>query len=343
MIEESNSPWCAPVIVVKNRKGKLRLCVDYRQLNQRTVTDPFPIFRIDELLESIKGAKFLSSVDLAAAYNQLEVAESSRPMTAFAADSKQYQFANGSPFGLKNLPAAWSRVMQNILGRLPFVRFYFDDILIVSKTFEEHTEHLRCLFTTLREAGLHIRASKCEFYMQKVIFVGMLVGDDKIEIDPTVKENLAKMEMPTTIRGLRSFLGMFQHISSNIPGFAEIAQPLRQLANTARAFTKPQENSPVMQAFQTLKQALSSAEVLSIPDPGKRFYAFGDASEAAECVAVYQGDLAMEVKADGIANRPEEYQPQAGGLLLQSVYVEEREELAHLEKGEPLDQTLHCR
>jgi len=184
-IRPSVSPWGAPVLFVKKKDGTLRLYIDYRQLNKVTVKNKYPLPRIDDLFDQLKGAGVFSKIDLRSGYHQLRVKDADVSKTAFRTRYRHYEFLV-MQFGLINAPASFMDLMNRIfhpyLDR--FVVVFIDDILVYSKTREEHDEHLRIILQTLREKKLHAKLSKCDFWMSEISFLGHIVSAEGIRVDP---------------------------------------------------------------------------------------------------------------------------------------------------------------
>ncbi|WOH01704.1 hypothetical protein DCAR_0521089 [Daucus carota subsp. sativus] len=208
-IRPSVSPWGAPVLFVKKKDGSMRLCIDYRELNRITVKNRYPLPRIDDLFDQLQGAKYFSKIDLRSGYHQLRVKASDIPKTAFRTRYGHYEFLVMS-FGLTNAPAVFmdlmNRVFKDFLDK--FVIVFIDDILVYSKTKEEHEEHLRVVLETLREHKLYAKYKKCEFWLDQVAFLGHIVSADGIKVDPGKVEAITNWPRPSTVTEVRSFLGL---------------------------------------------------------------------------------------------------------------------------------------
>ncbi|KAL5548506.1 hypothetical protein UlMin_003737 [Ulmus minor] len=208
-IRPSHSPWGAPVLFVKKKDGMLRMCIDYRELNKVTVKNKYPLPRIDDLFDQLKGAAVFSKIDLRSGYHQLKIKEDDIPKTAFRTRYGHYEFLVMS-FGLTNAPAAFmnlmNRVFKEYLDKLVIV--FIDDILIYSKNQEEHMEHLRIVLRTLKEHQLYAKFSKCEFWLDSVQFLGHVISKDGISVDPSKIEAVSKWSAPTYVSEIRSFLGL---------------------------------------------------------------------------------------------------------------------------------------
>ncbi|KAL5539314.1 hypothetical protein UlMin_045666 [Ulmus minor] len=236
-IRPSYSPWGAPVLFVKKKDGTMRMCIDYRELNKVTIKNKYPLPRIDDLFDQLQGAAVFSKIDLRSGYHQLSVREKDIPKTAFRTRYGHYEFLV-MPFGLTNAPAAFmdlmNRVFRNYLDK--FVVVFIDDILIYSKSKEEHEEHLRNTLDTLKKNKLYAKFKKCEFWLEKVGFLGHIVSRDGISVDPSKTEAVSGWSRPKTISEVRSFLGMAGYYRRFVEGFSRIATPLTALTRKKSSF-----------------------------------------------------------------------------------------------------------
>ena len=183
IIQESSSPWASPVVLV-HKDNTLRFCVDYQRLNAVTRKDVFPIPRIDDLLDQLKGKKAFSTLDVKCGYWQIKVMEESREKTAFVTFDGLYEF-RVMPFGLTNVPATFQRLIQSVLtGMSEFCSVYIDDVLVFSESVEEHTKHLQLIFDRLKKVGLKLHPLKCRFKLPEVLYLGHLVSADGICPNP---------------------------------------------------------------------------------------------------------------------------------------------------------------
>ncbi|KAG8498960.1 hypothetical protein CXB51_005304 [Gossypium anomalum] len=184
-IRPSVSPWGAPVLFVKKKDGTMRMCIDYRQLNKLTIKNKYPLPRINDLFDQLRGASVFSKIDLRSGYHQLRDKEADIHKTTFRVRYSHYEFLV-MPFGLTNAPAAFIDLMncvfQPFLDR--FVVVFIDDILIYSKTEEKHDEHLRIVLQVLKEKELYAKFSKCDFSLREVTFLGHVVSAEGIKVDP---------------------------------------------------------------------------------------------------------------------------------------------------------------
>jgi hypothetical protein len=191
-IRSSSSPWGAPVLFVEKKDKSLRMCVDYRSLNEATIKNKYPLPRIDDLFDQLKGAKYFSKVDLRTGYHQLKIRESDIPKTAFVTRYGQYEFTVMS-FGLTNAPAYFMSLMNKVFMEEldKFVVVFIDDILVYSKSVEEHEQHLRVVPGKLRAHKLYAKFSKCEFWLEKISFLGHILMAEGVAVDPGKVETVS--------------------------------------------------------------------------------------------------------------------------------------------------------
>src|SRR6266480_3603279 len=276
IIEKSRSSWASLVVLVKKKNGKLRFCVDYRQLNAVTKKDSYPIPRIDDMLDSLGNSAWFSSLDLASGYWQVEMHPDDKEKTAFITQFGTYQFLV-MPFGLCNAPATFQQLMNDVFKEIlwDFVVVYLNDLNVHSKTFDQHIDHLRSVFGRLREAGLKLNPEKCFFGKQELSFLGYVIGKNGIHTDPSKIEKVQNFPVPRTLTQLRGFLGLASYYRRFIKGFSTIANPLNKLLkkNIPYNWTEAQQA-----AFDHLKQCLVTAPILIYPDFEEEFLLYTDAS-----------------------------------------------------------------
>ena len=289
-VRPSHSPWGAPVLFVKKKDGSLRLCIDYRQLNKVTIKNKYPLPRIDDLFDQLKGATMFSKIDLRSGYYQLRVKESDVPKTTFKTRYRHYEFLV-MPFGLTNAPAVFMDLMNRIfrpyLDR--FVVVFIDDILVYSRDEEEHAEHLRIVLQILREKQLYAKFSKCEFWLREVGFLGHIVSAEGIRVDPSKISAIVNWSPPKNVSEVRSFLGLAGYYRRFVQGFSMIASPMTRLLQKDVKFEWTDE---CQQSFNRLKDLLTKAPVLVQPEPGKEFVIYSDASlNGLGCVLMQEGKV----------------------------------------------------
>lgn len=277
IIQPSESPWSSPPLLVGKKDGDLRFCVDYRRLNSVTEKDSYPLPRIDETLEALSGATVFTSLDLAAGYWQIPIAEEDRPKTAFVAQSGLYEY-NVLPFGLSNGPATFQRTMDIVLSGLNFdsCLVYIDDIIVFSRDLEKHFERLTAIFQRLRGAGLHLKFSKCSFAQAELEFLGHKISSSGIHVTDDKVRAVKELPVPTNLEEVRRFLGMAGYYRRFIEKFSQKALPLTNLTKKDIRFVWAPD---CQTAFERLKSELMSAPILAFPDFTLPFILYADASK----------------------------------------------------------------
>jgi len=278
VIQPSKSPWASPVVLVKKKDGGMRFCIDYRQLNQLTKLDVYPLPRIDDTLSQLSGAKYYTTLDLASGYWQVAMEPASQEKTAFRTYSGLYEFRK-MPFGLVNAPATFQRLMEVVLARLIgeccFV--YIDDLIVFGRTLEEHNANLRKVFKRLREACLRLKPRKCSFAQLEAEYLGHIVSAAGIRADPRKLVAVKEFPHPETVKMLRSFLGLASYYRRFISAFAKVAAPLHALTKKGVEFVW---DEACEEAFTKLKTLLTRAPVLAYPNFEVPFILETDASAA---------------------------------------------------------------
>jgi hypothetical protein len=289
-IRPSHSPWGAPILFVKKKDGSFRMCIDYRELNKLTVKNRYPLPRIDDLFDQLQGAKYFSKIDLRSGYHQLRVHEDDIPKTAFRTRYGHFEFTV-MPFGLTNAPAVFMDLMNRVCRPYldKFVIVFIDDILIYSKSKDEHAEHLRKVLELLRNEKLYGKFSKCEFWLEEVHFLGHVVNKNGIQVDPSKIDSVKNWRTPETPTEVRQFLGLAGYYRRFIENFSKIAQPLTQLTQKDRPYVWGDKQE---EAFQILKDRLCNAPILSLPEGSEDFVVYCDASgQGLGCVLMQRGKV----------------------------------------------------
>ncbi|GJT69824.1 putative reverse transcriptase domain-containing protein [Tanacetum coccineum] len=276
-IRPSHSPWGAPVLFVKKKDGALRMCIDYRELNKLTIKNRYPLPRIDDLFDQLQGACCFSKIDLRSGYHQLRVRDEDIPKTAFRTRYGHFEFTV-MPFGLTNAPAIFMDLMNRVCKPYldKFVIVFIDDILIYSKSEEEHELHLKTILDLLKKEKLYAKFSKCEFWLKEVQFLGHVVNRDGIHVDPSKVDSVKNWKTPESPTEIRSFLGLAGYYRRFIENFSKIAKPLTQLTQKNKAYVWGEEQE---EAFRILKEKLCNAPVLALPDGPNDFLVYCDASK----------------------------------------------------------------
>ncbi|GKA19127.1 reverse transcriptase domain-containing protein, partial [Tanacetum coccineum] len=289
-IRPSHSPWGAPVLFVKKKDGALRMCIDYRELNKLTIKNRYPLPRIDDLFDQLQGACCFSKIDLRSGYHQLRVREEDIPKTAFRTRYGHFEFTV-MPFGLTNAPAVFMDLMNRVCKPYldKFVIVFIDDILIYSKSEEEHETHLKTILDLLKEEKLYAKFSKCEFWLKEVQFLGHVVNRNGIHVDPSKVESVKNWKTPESPTEIRSFLGLAGYYRRFIENFSKIAKPLTLLTQKNKAYVWGDKQE---EAFRILKEKLCNAPVLALPDGPNDFVVYCDASnQGFGCVLMQRGKV----------------------------------------------------
>ena len=304
-IQESKSPWASPVVIVRKKDGSLRFCIDLRRLNSRTIKDAYPLPRVEETLDALHGATWFSSLDLKSGYWQIPIAERDREKTSFTVGPLGFYECRRMPFGCSNAPSTFQRLMEHCMGDLNLRQclIYLDDIIVFSKTFQEHLQRLESVFSRLKEYGLKLKASKCHLFQRKVKYLGHLVSSDGIEADPDKIETIKTWPVPKNLQELKSFLGFAGYYQRFVSGYSTIAKPLHELTGGqprkkkgTSSGDKPKKMVPPVwnwtrecqQSFEALKEKLSSPPILAFADFSQPFELHIDASLTALGAALYQ-------------------------------------------------------
>ncbi|GJX40477.1 reverse transcriptase domain-containing protein [Tanacetum coccineum] len=259
-IRPSSSPWGAPVLFVKKKDGSFQMCIDYRELNKLTVKNRYPLLRIDDLFDQLQGSSVYSKINLRSGYHQLRVCDEDIPKTSFRTRYGHYEF-QVMPFGLTNTPTVFMDLMNRVCRPYldKFMIVFIDDILIYSKTKEEHDAHLRLILELLKKEELYAKFSKCDFWLSKVQFLRHMIDSEGIHVDPTKIESIKDWESPKTLTEICQFLGLAGYYRRFIEGFSKIAKPMTKLTQKSVKFNWGEKKET---AFQTLKQKLCSAVLM---------------------------------------------------------------------------------
>jgi RNase H-like domain found in reverse transcriptase/Reverse transcriptase (RNA-dependent DNA polymerase)/Integrase zinc binding domain/Integrase core domain/Chromo (CHRromatin Organisation MOdifier) domain len=287
-IQPSVSPAAAPILFVKKRDGSLRLCVDYRGLNNITIKNRYPLPLIGESLDRLRSAAIFTKIDLRSGYNLVRIAEGEEWKTAFRTRYGLYEY-KVMPFGLTNAPATFQNLMNDILRDYldVFVIVYLDDILIYSRSMAEHKHHVRLVLERLRDNNLFANADKCAFHQRQVEYLGHIVSSEGVNMNPRKVAAITQWPEPTAVDELQSFLGFANYYRRFIKGYSAIAAPLTQLLRKNIPYVF---DGPPRAAFQQLKAAFTTEPVLAHFHPDRPSTVETDASDFAIAAVLSQPD-----------------------------------------------------
>lgn len=301
VIEESESPWCSPVVLVRKKDGSFRFCVDLRAVNAVTKGFAMPLPRIDDSLDTLSRARWFTTLDMATGYWQVELAAEDREKTAFSTGKGLHQF-RVMAMGLKNASGTFQKMMELILAGLDTKSclVYLDDVILFNRTEEEHLATLQEVLLRIQQAGLKLKAQKCRFARKEVTFLGHLVSEEGIRPDPHNVDKVLAWPQPSSEEEMKSFLGLCGYYARFIQGYAAITKPLRDAAVEEGRI---RWSEPMRIAFELLKSTLSSPPVLALPTGEGTFVLYTDACNSAVGVVLAEriGDeekvIAYESKA----------------------------------------------
>ena len=298
-IRPSNSPWASAVVLVWKKDGKLQFSIDLQKLNSRTIKDAYSLPRIDETLDCLNGVEWFSSLDLKSEYLQVEMEEDSKALTAFTVGPLGFYEYEYMPFGLTDAPATFQWLMQSCLGKLHshYCIIYLDDVIVFSRTPEEHVFRLRAVLEKLKQGGLKLKASKCEFLRQVLTYLGHVVSKDGIQTDLKKVEAIHKWPIPTNMTEVRSFLGFTNYYQWFIMKYAQVAKPLYKLIlgeNACRKCNPIKWDLECQTAFDQLKELCTTTPNLAYAYFTKPFKLHTDTSVLGLGAVLYQVHKVVE-------------------------------------------------
>lgn len=285
VIRPSRSPWASPVVMVTKKDGSVRFCVDSRKLNSVTVRDSYPLPRIQDILDNLRGARFMTSLDLRSAFWQIPLADkASCEKTAFIVPQRGlFEFVR-MPFGLTNAASEMQRLTDMIVNfeltpeSEDFVFGYVDDLILVSRDFDSHLRLLRKVRDRLRDAGLTVNLKKCEFCKSELKYLGYIVNEHGLQTDPKKLESISDYPTPTTAKSLRAFIGMCSYYRRFVENFSSIIAPMTALIGKKKGRDTIEWNNEANISFVNLKKALLNSPLMACPDFSKPFILQCDAS-----------------------------------------------------------------
>ena len=292
-IRKSNSPWVSAIVLVRKKDGTLRFCIDLRKLNERKIKDVYSLPHIEDSLDSLNGSCIFTLIDLKSGYWQVELDEMSKPLTAFTVGPLGFYECVQMPFGLTNTPATFQRLMETCLSNLHlnWCIIHLHDVIVFSKTPQEHIERLEAIFKKISDAGLKLKPSKCEFFRKCIHYLGHIVSDKGIETDSKKIEAIVDWPCPCTVHEIRKLLGFMNYYRKFVYKYAQIPKPLNKLIsgdNAKRKHKKVEWGEDQGTAFEKLKDACTKTPVLTYVDYQKPFRLNTDASELGLGSVLYQ-------------------------------------------------------
>ena len=244
-IRRSFSPWASAVVLVRNKDGGLRFCINLRKLNNRTVKDGYSLPRIEDTLDCLHDAVWFSTLDLKSVYWQFELEEEAKPLTAFTVGPLGFLECECIPFVLTNAAPNFQRLMESCLGELHlnWCIIYLDDIIVFSRTPEEHIHRLRAVFEKFKAAGLKLKLLKYNFFKKEIKYFGHVVSEKWVSTDPDKIKAVTEWPQPTTVTEVRSFLGFVSYYRRFIPNFSKVDKPLNKLLQNVEGTPSQKKNS----------------------------------------------------------------------------------------------------
>ncbi|CAG2197363.1 unnamed protein product [Mytilus edulis] len=281
IIEPSKSEYSSPIVLVKKKDNTWRLCIDFRSLNKQSILQQHPLPRLDDVFDAIgqSNAKIYSRLDLTMAYYQMPMDEHSKHKTAFITHDNLYQFKR-MPYGLNNACQSFQSLMTQVLRGLTWKHclVYVDDVIIWSEDFDSHLQHLDLIFQRLKQANLKLRPNKCDFAKSEILYLGHIISKEGIKVDTSKTKAVETFPIPNNQHDVRSFLGLCNYYRKFVKSYAKIASPLNRLLTKDTPF---KWTTDCQNAFETLKEALTSTPVLNFPNFNKPFIVSCDASGSA--------------------------------------------------------------
>ena len=232
---EEPTPWCAAMVVAPKKEGAIRICVDLKPLNNNVLREVHPLPRVDNILAQLTGDKVFSKLDANSGFWQIPLAKESQLLTTFITPFGRYCF-NKLPFGISSAPEHFQKRMSRILSGLEGVVCLMDDVLVFGSTREQHEQRLNEVLHRIKEAGVTLNSSKCEFAKSELKFLGHLTDQEGIRADPEKTTAITEFATPTTVPQLRHFMGMVNQLGKFSPRLADLTQSLRQLLSKKSAW-----------------------------------------------------------------------------------------------------------
>lgn len=297
IIRPSESAWSSPIWVVPKKtdasgKQKWRIVIDFRKLNEKTISDKYPIPNITDVLDKLGKCQYFTTLDLASGFHQVEMNPSDIPKTAFSVEHGHFEFLR-MPMGLKNSPSTFQRVMDNVLRGLQNVicLVYLDDIIVFSTSLQEHMNNLEKVFQRLRESNFKIQLDKSEFLKLETAYLGHVISTEGIKPNPDKITAIQNYPIPKTPKEIKQFLGLLGYYRKFIPDFSRITKPLTLCLKKGKKVTL---DSAYINCFEKCKTLLTNDPILKYPDFDREFILTTDASNFAIGAILSQGSIGSD-------------------------------------------------
>jgi hypothetical protein len=261
-IRPSTSPFASSVVLVKKKDATMRMCIDFRALNKKTIKNMYPIPRIDELLDELHGVVYFTKIVLHSGYHQIKMREEDISKTAFRCHYGHYEFLV-MPFGLTNAPATFQSCMNHVFNKQlrKHLLVFFYDLFIYSKTWEEHLWHVDQILSIMEEQSLYAKESKCEFGMTEVLYLGHIIGAKGLQVHQEKIKAIMEWPTPKILTELRGFLGICTYYGKFVKGFSQLCAPLTDLTKKG-AF---KWNEEAQMTMDKMKKVMGTCAVLALP------------------------------------------------------------------------------
>ena len=284
------------MVLVRKKDGGLWFCINLCKLNNKTVKDGYSLPWIQDPLYCLHGAVWFSTLDLKSGYWQVELEEEAKPLTAFTMGPLGFGECECMPFGLTNAPATFQRLMESCFGELHlnWCIIYLDDIIVFSRTLEEHLHRLKAVISKLRAAGLKLKPTKCDLFQQQISYLGHIVSKEGVATDPDKIKDVTEWPQPTTVTEVRSFLGFMSYYTRFIPNFSKVAKPLNKLLQNLEGTPSQKKRFKVcwgleqQEAFETLQRLCMESPISAYADFKAPFVLHTDASGDGLGAVLYQ-------------------------------------------------------
>ena len=276
IIEQIQEPtdWCAGIVIVPKKDGRVRICTDYKNLNAAIKRERYVLPTVEDILHKLKGSTIFTKLDAMSGFWQIPLDDESAKLTTFISPFGRY-FYRRLPQGITSAPEIFQRTVEEIIAGEEHAVCFFDDILVFSENEDDHEKHLKNTMEKLNSAGIKLNKEKCQFRQQEIDFLGFVIEKDGVKADPRKTEAILEMPDPTDVAELRRFLGMVNYLGRYLQNLSSVLQPVTELLEKDRAWTW---GPPQVSAVARVKEMLTSAPALAYFDPNKATTVSADAS-----------------------------------------------------------------